>query len=76
MWRVDSTAIEAPVHEPSDSTLLLDSVNVMVRLLDEAEQRPETPTLAWHNHGRRAKKRARAIRHTRGEDKKKALTKT
>lgn len=73
LWRVDSTAIDAPVHEPSDSSLLLDGVNTMVRLLTQAEQWPGTPALDWHNHSRRAKKRARAIRHTRGQDKKKRL---
>lgn len=73
MWRVDSTAIAAPVHEPSDSTLLLDSVRVMTRLLTEAGQWPGTTALDWHNHSRRAKKRARAIRYTRGKDKKKDL---
>ena len=73
MWRVDSTVIDSPVHEPSDSSLLLDGVRVMVRLLQAGQALPGAPVLNWHNHLRRAKKRARAIRYTRGHDKKQAL---
>lgn len=73
LWRVDSTAIEAPVHEPSDSSLLLDGMRVMVRLLGQAEYWPGAPALVWHNHMRRAKKRAQTIRHTRGMARKKPL---
>lgn len=73
MWRVDSTVIDSPIHAPTDSTLLLDGVRVMVRLLEAGQALPGAPALAWHNHTRRAKKRARAIRYTRGEDKKRAL---
>lgn len=72
MWRVNHpTVIEAPVHAPTDSTLLLDSVRVMVRLLTQTEQ--PMPALARHNHSRRAKNRTRAIRHIRCKAKKKAL---
>ncbi|MGN8160824.1 ISNCY family transposase [Salinisphaera sp. SWV1] len=73
MWRLDSTVIDSPIHEPTDSSLLLDGVRVMGRLLASAEQLPGAPKLDWHNHHRRAKKRARAIRYTRGQDKKKSL---
>lgn len=73
LWRVDSTAIAAPVHEPTDSTLLLDGMRVMVRLLTEVEQWSEAPVLNWHNHSRRAKKRVQEIGHTRGMKKKRPL---
>jgi len=69
LWRIDSTVIDSPVHPPSDSSLLLDSVRVMVRLLTAGQALPGAPALDWHNHRRRAKKRARAIRYTRGQDK-------
>jgi IS5 family transposase len=49
---------------------LLDGVRVMVRLLAAGQDLPGAPGLAWHNHRRRAKKRARTIRYTRGKDKK------
>lgn len=73
MWRIDSTVIDSPIHEPSDSSLLLDGVRIMVRLLHEGAALPGAPVLAWRNHTRRAKKRAQAIRYTRGQDKKQAL---
>lgn len=73
MWRVDSTVIDSPIHAPTDATLLLDGVRVMVRLLEAGQALPGSPALAWHNHTRRAKKRTRAIRYTRGQDKKQAL---
>lgn len=73
MWRIDSTVIDSPVHEPSDSRLLLDSVRVMVRLLETGSALPGAPVLNWHDHRRVAKKRAQAIRYTRGADKKTPL---
>ena len=63
--RLDSTVTAALMHEPSDSSLLWDAVRVMVRLLQEAD------TLGagrgWRNHCRAAKKRWRAIQHTRSQ---------
>ena len=68
--RLDSTVTAALIHQPSDSSLLWDAVRVMARLLEEAD------TLAggfckivWHDHRRAAKKRARAIKFTRGRPK-------
>ena len=71
--RIDSTVTETDIHAPTDSTLLWDSVRVMVRLLEAAQSLSGTPAIEFHNHRRRAKKRARAILYTRGKDKKAAL---
>jgi transposase, IS5 family len=71
--RIDSTVTETDIHAPSDSTLLWDSVRVMVRLLEAARSLPGTPAIAFRNHRRRAKKRARSILYTRGQEKKAAL---
>lgn len=74
MVRVDSTVTETPIHEPSDSRLLSDAVRVMVRLLNAAEEQAALPgTIAWHDHRRAAKKRARQIQYSRGQDNKRAL---
>lgn len=73
MLRIDSTVTEAMIHEPNDSSLLWDSVRVLVRLLNEAEELPGAPVLNWRNHQRLAKKRMRAIVYTRGADKKARL---
>jgi IS5 family transposase len=58
--RSDSTVIEAAIHEPTDSSLLLDSVRVLTRLLREARGYIELP---FTNHLRRAKRRALGIQH-------------
>ena len=71
--RVDSTATESMIHEPTDSGLLWDSVRVMVRLLERADELADPVALNYHNHRRRAKKRMRTIQYTRGQTKKAAL---
>jgi len=71
--RIDSTVTQALMHEPSDSTLLSDAVRVMTRLLDRAEALPGSPAAKWRDRRRLAKKRARAIEYSRGQDKKRLL---
>jgi IS5 family transposase len=65
MVRLDSTVTAALVHEPSDSSLLWDAVRIMARLLKAANQLGAGIALAWRDHQRAAKKRARAIQYTR-----------
>ncbi len=71
--RLDSTVTEALMHEPSDSALLWDAVRVMTRLLDRAEAFPGAPAIRWRDRRRLAKKRARAIEYSRGQDKNRQL---
>ena len=70
MVRIDSTVSAALMHSPSDSTLLWDAVRVMTRLLRRAARLPEMPAVRWRDRRRLAKKRARAIDYSRGQDKK------
>jgi transposase, IS5 family len=58
--RSDSTVIAAAIHEPTDSSLLVDCVRVLTRLLREAR---EFVTIEFTNHHKRAKRRAMAIQH-------------
>ena len=58
--RSDSTVVEAAIHEPTDSRLLLDCVRVLTRLLRDART---YVALSFINHHRRAKRRALAIQH-------------
>jgi transposase, IS5 family len=58
--RADSTVVEAAIHEPTDSRLLVDCVRVLTRLLREAR---EYVTLEYTNHHKRAKRRQMAIQH-------------
>jgi len=71
--RLDSTVSAAPMHEPSDSTLLWDAVRVMTRLLRRAQTLPGAPAVGWRDRRRLAKKRARAIEYSRGSDNKRRL---
>ena len=71
--RLDSTVSAALMHEPSDSTLLCDGVRVMTRLLRRADALPGALAIAWRDRRRVAKKRARAIEYSRGQDKKRRL---
>jgi IS5 family transposase len=71
--RIDSTVSAALMHEPSDSTLLWDAVRVMTRLLRQAAAVPGAPPIGWRDRRRVAKKRARAIDYSRGQDKKRQL---
>ncbi len=63
---MDSTVTAALLHEPSDSSLLWDAVRVTVRLLKEADALAGGAGLAWRDHCRAAKKRARQVQFTRG----------
>ena len=67
--RLDSTVAAAPIHEPSDSSLLWDAVRVMVRLLKAAQAWLGGAGPLWRDHRRAAKKRWRAIEFTRGRPK-------
>lgn len=58
--RSDSTVIAAAIHEPTDSSLLVDCVRVLTRLLREAH---EFVAIEFTNHHKRAKRRAMAIQH-------------
>ncbi len=58
--RSDSTVIEAAIHEPTDSRLLVDCVRVLTRWLREAR---EYVAFQYTNHHRRAKRRMFAIQH-------------
>ncbi len=71
--RIDSTVTDSPIHEPSDSSLLWDGVRVLVGLLEAAQELPGAPALYYVNHGRVAKKRARAIFYARGSKKRTPL---
>ena len=63
--RVDCTVVETNIHEPTDSSLLVDSVRVLVRLMSQAQEYVDA---RFSNHHRRAKRRAIGILHARTQD--------
>lgn len=56
--RIDSTPVRSYVHAPTDSSLLWDTIRVMVRLMYTASERV---AFIWSDHSRRAKRRTVAI---------------
>jgi IS5 family transposase len=60
--RIDSTVVESNIHTPTDSSLLWDCVRVLVRLQRGA---CEDFGMSFHDHSRRAKRRAMAILNAR-----------
>jgi IS5 family transposase len=71
--RIDSTVTESDIHEPTDSSLLGDSVRVMIRLLKAARRLPGNLRIDFVNHNRCAKRRAHEIFNTKGMEEKVAL---
>jgi IS5 family transposase len=59
--RIDSTVVPVAIHPPTDSSLLLDGVRVLLRLLRQSEHL--AGFTAYHRHLKRAKRRALAIQH-------------
>lgn len=55
--RMDCTVISSNIHEPSDSSLLWDSVRVLTRMLHQAKEQCKGFTLQFTDHTRRAKRR-------------------
>lgn len=59
--RMDATVVPVAIHPPTDSSLLLDAVRGLDRLLQQAER--VAGFTAYHRHVRRAKRRAMEIPH-------------
>jgi transposase, IS5 family len=60
--RTDCTVVESNIHSPTDSSLLLDCVRVLTRIMAEASEDFE---LSFNDHSRRAKRRAMGILNAR-----------
>lgn len=62
--RLDSSVTESNIHYPTDSSLLVDGVRVLSRLLERAEEalKPTSlPQSVFSDHTRSARRRSRAI---------------
>jgi IS5 family transposase len=69
--RIDCTVVESNIHEPSDSSLLWDSVRVLSRLLKKVQEDYGLKLLHFQNHCRRAKKRMVAIQYAKSNKQRK-----
>ena len=64
--RIDCTVVESNIHEPTDSSLLFDSVRVLSRLLFNAKEVYGLPIILT-DHTRRAKRRNLGILNAKGK---------
>ena len=64
--RIDCTVVESNIHEPTDSSLLFDSVRVLSRLLSNAKEVYGLPIILT-DHTRRAKRRNLGILNAKGK---------
>jgi IS5 family transposase len=69
--RIDCTVVESNIHDPSDSTLLWDSVRVLARLLHKAKDDYGLYKLNFHDHTRRAHRRMLGIEYAKNEKQRK-----
>ncbi len=65
--RIDSTAVDADIHHPTDSTLLQDGIRVITRLLAEGKTLAPVPEYRLADHNRAAKKRVLTILNAKKE---------
>ncbi|MBN2232600.1 MAG: ISNCY family transposase, partial [Deltaproteobacteria bacterium] len=59
--RIDSTAIETDIHDPTDATLLFDGIRIITRWLNDGHKLLPQPDYQFSNHNRVAKKRLMGI---------------
>lgn len=64
--RIDCTVVESNIHQPTDSSLLWDSVRVLTRLLHRAKEDYGLRIL-FQDHSRRAKRRLLGIMNSRSK---------
>jgi transposase, IS5 family len=65
--RIDSTVIDANIHDPTDSRLLYDVVRVLARIMKQSVE--YSSTIQFSNHTKRAKRRAFGIANASSMDK-------
>lgn len=63
--RIDSTVVDANIHDPTDSTLLSDGVRILTRWMLEGKELSPRPHYRFHDHRRVVKKRVLTIHTTR-----------
>jgi IS5 family transposase len=68
--RTDCTVVESNIHHPTDSSLLWDSVRVLVRILGKTK---EEFGIAFTDHTRRAKRRWYKIANSKSSEQRKPL---
>ena len=63
--RIDCTVVSSNIHDPTDSSLLYDSVRVLSRMLGKIKERFSDINISYSDHTRRAKRRMLGIMNTK-----------
>ena len=66
--RIDSTAIDSDVHDPTDASLLWDGVRIITRWLEEGHALTPRPDYRYSDHLRVVKKRHLAVVNAKKEE--------
>lgn len=65
--RIDSTAVETNIHDPTDSTLLRDGIRIITRWLMEGKRLIPKPGYLFCDHNKSAKKQVLSIQNAKKE---------
>jgi IS5 family transposase len=65
--RIDCTVVASNIHDPTDSSLLWDSVRVLTRMLFQARERFDYLKIQFVDHSKRAKRRMLAVMNAKNE---------
>jgi IS5 family transposase len=65
--RIDCTVVTSNIHEPTDSSLLWDSVRVLTRMLCRISERFSDLKIPFVDHRKRAKRRMLGVMNARNE---------
>jgi IS5 family transposase len=65
--RMDCTVVSSNIHDPSDSSLLWDSVRVLTRMLNQAKENFKGLKLQFTDHTRRSKRRMLGVMNAKNK---------
>jgi len=65
--RTDCTVVSSNIHDPSDSSLLWDSVRVLTRMLDRIHERFDELHIPFSDHTKRAKRRMLGVMNAKNK---------
>jgi len=65
--RIDCTVVSSNIHEPTDATLLWDSVRVLTRMLGQISERFDDSDIPFSDHTKRAKRRMLGVMNAKNK---------
>jgi IS5 family transposase len=69
--RIDCTVVSSNIHDPTDSSLLWDSVRVLTRMLGNIKERFKDIKITYTDHTKRAKRRMLGVMNAKSKKKRK-----